>query len=221
MKIITVVAGNGRCGSTLVMAMLRLGGMRTLGDQVSGEDDRVLGLPAKWRFLSEAVGGAVKILDPHRHTPPALSLTTTMTLLRSSHGSPPLTAALVGALSEPLEYRFIWVSRDKHEQAKSFRKWGLALGMDVPRAQIKPLASGLAHDEREGLKVLRALGPVLVVRFERLLLGLETVPIVQFVGGKVERVNMDFAVIPRPPECMRGFLETTLLANAEDEPSAR
>lgn len=60
-----VVAGLGRCGSSLMMQMLHAGGMHCVGEAPAFEDDRVRDRVAPadieaWR------GQAVKVLDPHR-----------------------------------------------------------------------------------------------------------------------------------------------------------
>lgn len=60
-----VVAGLGRCGSSLTMQMLAAGGIPCVGQFPAFEDDRV-----KHQVTREAIeswrGLAVKILDPHR-----------------------------------------------------------------------------------------------------------------------------------------------------------
>ena len=63
---ITVVAGFGRCGSSLVMQMLAAGGMRTPYSSFPSYE-----IPHGIKVLmGELYGGAVKILDPHVHQPP-------------------------------------------------------------------------------------------------------------------------------------------------------
>ena len=65
-KTITVVAGFGRCGSSLVMQMLAAGGMPTpYSSYPSYEITK--GTPM---VMGELYGGAVKILDPHVNRPP-------------------------------------------------------------------------------------------------------------------------------------------------------
>ena len=64
-KPITVVAGFGRCGSSLVMQMLSAGGMPTpYSEYPSFEIPQ--GTKVYWPNF---YGGAVKILDPHIHQP--------------------------------------------------------------------------------------------------------------------------------------------------------
>lgn len=67
LKPITIVAGFGRCGSSLVMQMLAAGGMPTpYSKYPSYEIDY-----AHTKVLMSALqGGAIKVLDPHINRPP-------------------------------------------------------------------------------------------------------------------------------------------------------
>lgn len=60
-----VVCGFGRCGSSLVMQMLQVGGFPVTGEYPAFEDER---------FSTEQqkapAGVAIKVLDPHVFTPP-------------------------------------------------------------------------------------------------------------------------------------------------------
>lgn len=91
-----IVAGLGRCGSSLVMQMLAAGGAACVGTYPDFEDDLTMDLPgidAQRTFVERCKGRAVKLLDPHLHQPP------------------------IG-----LEYRSIFLTRHPVEQAKSMLK---------------------------------------------------------------------------------------------------
>lgn len=91
-----IVAGLGRCGSSLVMRMLDAAGVPVVGSYPDYEDAVNMGLPAldaQRDFASRCAGKAVKLLDPHLHAPP------------------------IG-----LDYRCIFLTRHPVEQAKSILK---------------------------------------------------------------------------------------------------
>ena len=70
----TIVAGLGRCGTSLVMRMLDVAGLPTIGGYPDWECPETQGLletdPAAWR--SAVDGQAVKLLDAHRWQLPDL-----------------------------------------------------------------------------------------------------------------------------------------------------
>jgi hypothetical protein len=93
---IIIVAGIGRCGSSLVMQMLSAAGVPTIGTYPDFEDDLNLRLPeldAQREVARRAPGHAMKLIDPHLHAPP------------------------VG-----YEYRTIFLTRHPFVQAKSMLK---------------------------------------------------------------------------------------------------
>lgn len=93
---IIIVAGLGRCGSSLVMQMLAAAGISTIGTYPDFEDDLNMRLPdleAQREMALRAPGHAMKLLDPHLHAPP------------------------VG-----YDYRTIFLTRHPVEQAKSMLK---------------------------------------------------------------------------------------------------
>lgn len=93
---IIIVAGLGRCGSSLVMQMLAAAGVPTIGTYPDFEDDLNMQLPdleAQREMALRAPGHAMKLLDPHLHAPP------------------------VG-----YDYRTIFLTRHPVEQAKSMLK---------------------------------------------------------------------------------------------------
>lgn len=93
---IIIVAGLGRCGSSLVMQMLAAAGVPTIGTYPDFEDDLNMQLPdleAQREMAQRAPGHAMKLIDPHLHAPP------------------------VG-----YDYRTIFLTRHPVEQAKSMLK---------------------------------------------------------------------------------------------------
>jgi hypothetical protein len=79
----------------MLMRMLITAGLPRTGGAISPlwEDGRVIRLPRDHRWLDECHGGVLKLLTPHRMTPP------------------------VGG-----EYRWLWLDRDPVEQKKSQHK---------------------------------------------------------------------------------------------------
>ncbi len=65
-----VVAGLGRCGTTLVMTMLDAGGVPCAGEPPGYEDRHAGSGPISPDWLADQPGTAVKVIDPHRHTVP-------------------------------------------------------------------------------------------------------------------------------------------------------
>ncbi|WP_343546807.1 hypothetical protein [Sphingobium yanoikuyae] len=95
-KPVILVAGLGRCGSSLVMQMLSAADVQTIGTYPAFEDRVTAELPAidaQREFFARCPGHAVKLLDPHLHQPP------------------------IG-----LSYRTIFLTRHPAEQAKSMLK---------------------------------------------------------------------------------------------------
>lgn len=136
------VCGFGRCGSTMVMSMLVAGGM-TPGNAA---DPPYEGDPAALhgRDLS---GTCVKLLDG---------------------------AGLASVPQGPTpSWRFVWLDRDPLEQAKSYVKFLRTLapvtGVGALDRDIPALAHSYRRDRPQLLGLLRRIGPVLVLDFERVL----------------------------------------------------
>lgn len=178
--VITVVTGLGRCGSSLVMRMLAAGGLPIVGDPISGEDMRTLGLPEGAGWVRECRGRAMKVLNPHRSRLPF------------GHS-----------------YRFIWLDRDVREQAKSCVKILKSVGIPANRDDRQGIEAGIKRDRRPALGAVRELGPVLVLAFERLLEtpAIVASEISQFCGGGLDVLAMASEVLPRSPRCLDYVLE--------------
>lgn len=108
---VTVVCGSGRCGSTMIMAMLEAGGVpvvSTCGVFGYYEDIRVISDPIHAGFIEECRGKAVKVLRPSDHRLPLQFL-----------------------------YRFVWMNRDPDAQARSMWKFmGRLTGVEIPPDEI-------------------------------------------------------------------------------------
>jgi hypothetical protein len=194
-----VVAGLGRCGTSLTMRMLATAGFPTVGTAPDYEVEEVQDLLERGelvKFGSFTEGRAVKILDPHRWRMP------------SYWG----------------EVRVIFLKRDPVQQAKSQLKLlSQAFGaIDTSRASVRALARSMALDTRPALRAVSALGPVppLVLDFEALItkptttavrichhLGMDTE---QEVGANTA-IRMAAQVIQRPVSCLPYMLEAGMV----------
>jgi hypothetical protein len=186
---ITIVAGFGRCGSSLVMQMLAAGGMPTPGSEYPSYEipkGRAVN-PEAWA----AMGGAVKILDPHINRPPA-----------------------------GLPYRWIWIDRNPVEQAKSMVKFMVACGAAVDPAKesiaVSKLAASFMRDRSRANGVMREYSHrILKLRFEDILAdpvgAANQIAVFCFVtqekGKMLDEAAMVKAVIPRHPDCLPYMME--------------
>jgi hypothetical protein len=127
-----IVAGCGRCGSTLLMHMLHAGGMPVIVDNyVSYELDakyyRSLGL-LKERMLLKT-GSAIKLLDFHRIT-----------------------------FKDAEDFKVIYLRRNETQQAKSQLKLIKATNPGIPikgSQPFKPIARQIKKDDAAALKKLK------------------------------------------------------------------
>jgi len=185
---ITVVSGLARCGSSMVMRMLRAGGMELYCDhETSFETDKMLGLPDDHEWLGQCVGKAVKLLDPQVFTPPVSRA-----------------------------YRVIWLSRDAVEQAKSQVKFLTMLGVVSTELSKDPetarrISESLRLDEVIALAIWGdRRARMLMLSFEGLLADpMYTAGLIaDFVSLSRESVlGMARIVVSRGPECYPGLLE--------------
>jgi hypothetical protein len=188
-KTITAVAGFGRCGSTLMMRMLRAGGMQIFcdaGKTESCETDHIFGLPSNWGWLSECQGKAVKLLDPHKNRPVS-----------------------------SFEFRFIWMNRDPIEQAKSQLKLLNVFGeMNVgSRHEIRAMASLNRRDLKDALGVCKLFGPTMAINFEDVLTHPEPIArsVSLFLDRELDVKAMAAQVVQRSPKCLHYMLEERYL----------
>ena len=180
---ITVVTGCGRCGTSMVMQMLRAGGMRVTGKGPSHEDQRSTALPENSAWLEECRGAAVKILDPHIFTPPPVH-----------------------------PYRFIVMTRDAVQQAESQMKFLRVFGENVTtdRRTRRALSSQNARDVTR-IKRIVSFYPNsknIMLRFEDILRSpLDAAQTLSSFVGKLNADAAASAVISRDPRCFPGMME--------------
>lgn len=191
---IIAVSGFPRCGSSLMMRMLRAAGVRTIADHDgSMETATMLQLPGHSSWLHDCRGGAVKLLEVLHYTPPA-----------------------------GYRYRVIWMNRDPHEQVKSQTKFMdyLQVPDAVPRArdrhEIRRQASKLQKDTYQAIRywheALKA--PVLQVSFERLMRepATECGRVCAYLGLPADRVaKMTPLIVHRSPKNYPGMLEIAMM----------
>jgi hypothetical protein len=193
--VINVVAGFGRCGSSLTMQMLDAGGFPVVGGFPAYENH-----PADWHvtdpaaFAAECDGKAVKRLDLERWP-----------------------------LPPGLEYKVIWIDRDPAEQAKSALKMVAAMypGIDKDRTARRKMAASYVRDRPKCLAVMRSVGAdVLILRFEDLINDTTAcaVRMANHLGADLSLAGMILAVRDRGivgTKCLPGFLELQLIAEHE------
>ncbi len=188
---IIIVAGLGRCGTSLVMQMLAAGGVPMVGGHPDFEDMAVdhqrHSDPVSW--AARCAGRAVKVLDP-QHVP----------------------------LPQGPRYLAIWLTRDPEQQARSQIK---LLGGVPTRQMRRAFSQSIRRDEPRGQRAMYASGAdTLSLFFEGLLRDpiaaaeriIAHVGSHRFAAGAA--VHMASVVIPRGPSCLPGMLANWLIAGA-------
>lgn len=196
---ITIVTGHARCGSSLTMRMLDVGGMPVSCDskasyewndsrwvKMMGEEFSDPPQAPEGHWLYQCVGMAIKCIDPHQFILPRLN---------------------------GVSYNFVFLSRDHLEQARSILKF-LAetmpvLGVRRSHFEIAIMKKGLDQDEPRTMAWLQEKYPdsrILKMRFENLL----ALPLIcatnlsDFLGGNLDVEKMARIVKRRGPECQPG-----------------
>jgi hypothetical protein len=190
---IIVVAGFGRCGSSLLMRMLHAGGVQVYCDShLFYETTKALELPENWEWLNDVKGKAVKILNLHEK--------------KLRHG---------------LDYKIIWLDRDRIQQAKS----ALTFSDKTERillsdsASVPELAKIYDKDMIAVNRYLNELNaPVLRLKFEELISA--PLPSAMVVGEFLEmQLNTELMVAsvkPRDSDCLPYMMEyDQLIPNVE------
>lgn len=195
MNEVLIVAGFGRCGSSLMMQMLQAGGFPCFGSRPAYEDDVSMfcNLTPDWLNLQR--GKAVKILDPQL----------------ADHG-----------MFFGIPRIVIWLDRDPEQQAKSFIKFGrLVCGLPFSRSAVRPLAKAFLKDRPLAHK---ALGidqcKSLHVKFEDIIHSPHDVA--AEIANLLYPVQFDQAraaktVVRRNSDCLSGLLELPLLSALSTE----
>ena len=132
---ITIVTGLGRCGSSLAMKMLKAGGFDVVGTLPLYEDNRSSIGKFDADWLLEQDGKVVKCLSLH-HLP-----------------------------IKKGEYRFIVLTRDIEEQAKSQIKFRSQI-VDGFKAKKTFAKSQIRKQQKQCLNKAKLYGPVLQLKFE-------------------------------------------------------
>lgn len=194
------VVGLGRSGTSLMCQMLAGGGLPVAGLWPGFEIEEVLGLPDATGFLDELDRKAVKILDPHRHTPPT-----------------------------DRRWRFIWMDRNPSQQARSSVKLLALHGIPATPAEQLGIKGMLIEDRLAALAHLRSSAydaELIVVRFEQLLRRKRRTAerVASFLAADGFELNVDAMVdqvVDRPTRCLDGMLEldqmSRLLAEASGQ----
>lgn len=190
MNPVLIVAGHGRCGSSLTMQMLAAGGVPAVGEYPAFEPSESSALDMDPIWLATQAGRAVKILDPHL----------------TSYRFIPQIPRLV-----------IWLDRDTKQQAKSIIKFGRAVqGLPFNNSDWKALAAGLKRDRTHAHEAL-GMGQCssLILTFENMI-GWPMESAARMASFLAPHLKLDVqraasAVISRQPECLPYLLETQLL----------
>lgn len=116
-------------------------------------------------------------------------------------------------------YVFLWMRRDKTEQAKSILKFLCAIGLpniDTSVHAVRVMRKSLVKDTPVAIRYLQSLGPVTVIDFEELVSSpFRAIRKLPFgISMASERAKeMASVVIPRPTHCLKEMLEFKQLAN--------
>lgn len=201
MKII--VAGLGRCGTSLMMKMLHQAGIAPYCDKecIGNSYENVITntLPRNTSWWSEVEGKAVKLLDIHRWTPP-----------RPYDGD---------------HYVIIWMNRDRKEQAKSqikFTHYIVGTPLDWSRKMIRSYLRGMDREYKACHIILKELKPcsILEVSFDELLTKADDtcLSISEFLQSNSLVTDRDAAakamrsvIKSRSPECGKELYERNLI----------
>jgi hypothetical protein len=136
------VAGFGRCGTSLVMAMLAAGGLQTVGAAPLFEHPQYIARRTDFRFLRRQNGKVIKWVDP-----------------------------IATIIPHDVVGPVLWLDRDMIEQAKSQIKCANAFGENWPiDAAMIAEVEGQIHTKRNtALARAATVGPVTILTFEELL----------------------------------------------------
>jgi hypothetical protein len=195
-KPITIVAGFGRCGSSLVMQMLAAGGMPTpYSEYPSYEINQKKNL-----LISALQGGAIKVLDPHINRPPVGPVYRWIWLDRDP-------------VQQAKSMAKFW------KAAMVDAPSGLPPMPEFAPDQIAKLAEAFRRDRPRAngvmLKYTQPAG-ILKLKFEDILAAPNFAAklLSKFCGGGLDEKAMAAAVRPRGPECLPYLLELEQMEEA-------
>jgi hypothetical protein len=182
------VCGFGRCGSTMVMAMLAAGGIPTVPGADPHSHEQIAGPSSLASIPRDALPGrAVKLLDAVLYPDRA-----------------PLPVPPGGWL-------FLWLDRDAKEQAKSFAKFLKLTGItNLFPEDIARVRRSYRRDRPRALAGLRAIGVVRTDDYEMALWNPRTFTrhLAEFLAGGGLTLNRDAAaavIHRRTPKCAPGL----------------
>lgn len=188
-----IVAGMGRCGSSLLMQMLSSAGVKCLGEFPAFEPDET-SMSRDPASLLKMGGTAMKILGPHRDAPKW----------------------------RRFDAKIIWLNRDVKEQARSQVKFLREVaGFNIPASSWRGMAASLKSDKWKCCDWWNRCNiEPLFVKFEDLILHPEQEArvISKFIGidNRMYWPIMADCVIPRNPKCTDDMgIEMALVARAE------
>ena len=185
------VAGFGRCGTSLVMAMLAAGGLPVVGTGQAFEDRRFSTAHVDHGWLARQ-SGILKWVDPIQ-TP----------------------------VTRSWPAQTLWLDRDPVEQAKSQIKLAVACGVNCrgDEKTVAQVAATLTRKREEALRRAGWHGPVTVLSFELLLsdparaAGIMAEAFEEF--GVLDRDRAIQAVRQRDAQCAAGLELDLALLKAE------
>ncbi|WP_278984102.1 hypothetical protein [Sphingobium yanoikuyae] len=130
-----LVAGLGRCGTSLVMQMLDAAGVPTIGAYPAFEEQDEVDLrgdPAAW--LKFTAAKAVKILNPHLAPPPAQGSYRTIFLTRDFGEQAKSTLKMAGAPDSRHDRRALEVRlrTETRQAAKALTQLGTGMYFHIP-----------------------------------------------------------------------------------------
>lgn len=184
---ILVVTGFPRCGSSLLMRMLHVGGFPCVYDHdMSYECDAMLSTPIDAVWARSCVGKAVKVLDP-----------------------------VYFPMPRGLPYVFILLTRNSREQAKSQLKLLELLGGLVPtRGALRDLERSLNRDLPRVRTLLQSYldSHVHEMTFESILADpTQTAARLSQILGELSEHRMAECVVARSARCYPGMMEAERL----------
>lgn len=190
MKPITIVAGFGRCGSSLVMQMLAAGGMPTpYSEYPSYEVQNGTQL-----LIAKLYGAAIKTLDPHINRPP-----------------PGLPYRFIWIDRDPVEQaksmvKFVGAVSNVKLKGDAVATLAASFKKDRPKANAVMLHYAKCHQ-------------ILKLKFEEILADPAGTAkkLHDFCGGKLDEAAMAAAVRPRGPECLPYLMEFEQMAEVEKQ----
>lgn len=185
---VIVVCGFPRSGTSLTMQMLHAAGVRCSGEWPAFESDEcnVSHKMVPRDFVLSMDGGAIKVLDPQHIALPA-----------------------------GIRYTFIFMRRNRDQQAVSFIKFLKSAGWPVrdSKCDRAKLAESIAEDEKKAERILRSHEghDWFTLRFEDLIDRTE-----ETLGNLAAKLRLDplamrGCVVPRGSKCLPQMLEIAQL----------